>query len=70
MTSAERPDTDALEQRREIIDTDDVAADDVAEVIEPDAELGAEVGPEVDAADAAEQRRPAGAAGADEDYPA
>lgn len=64
MTSAERPDTDALEQRREI-DTDDVAADDVAEVIEPDAEVGLEV----DAADAAEQRRPAGAAAADEDYP-
>jgi hypothetical protein len=60
MTSAERPDADALEQRREIIDTDDVA-----EVIEPDTE----VGPEVDAADAAEQRRPAGAAAADEDYP-
>lgn len=63
MTSAERPEPDALEQRQEIVDNDEL------DLIEPDTGPDAELGPEVDAADAAEQRHATGALGEDEDYP-
>lgn len=58
MTSAERPEADLLEQQLPIDDPDETNAT---------SDTGTDT--EADPADAAEQRRSAGTAGDDEDYP-
>ncbi|WP_037062672.1 hypothetical protein [Pseudonocardia acaciae] len=62
MTSAERPEADLLEQQLPIDEADETIATS-------DTEANPETDTEADPADAAEQRRPAGTAGDDEDYP-
>jgi hypothetical protein len=67
MTNSEKPEADALEQQREILEFDD--PDRPTEAAETD-QRSAQTADEVNPADAWEQRHAVGGAGDDEDYAA